>query len=183
MYITLNKYYFNKCAKFADAQLETSKNLYTYRGEHRLSKMREDIILGKLGEIAAYKYLKKRGFEVNKPDFEIYKGRRKSFDADLSTKCGKLVHVKSQSYVSMVRYGASWLMQKSDKLISAPKDKEYVLMVTLRGLEAEVLGVVSALDLVDSELYNTPKVQRYAKTKVALYFDEIKNSGIKMEAI
>lgn len=183
MYIKLNKYYFDKCSKFADNQLDTSKNLYAYRGEHRLSKMREDIIVGKLGEVAAYKYLKQRGFNPKRPDFKIYEGRRKSFDADITTECGKLIHVKSQSYDSMVRYGASWLLQKSDKLTFEPKLDEYVLMVNLRGLEANVLGIVSALDLIEYDLFEKPKVERYQKTKLALYFDSIKNSGIKTEAI
>ena len=106
MYLKLSRYYFDKCSEFAQKQLDTSKDLYAYRGEHRLSKMKEDIIIGKLGEIAAYKYLRNKGYEINKPDFEIYEKQRKSFGADLITNCGKKVHVKSQGYESMVRYEA-----------------------------------------------------------------------------
>ena len=183
MYIKLSEYYFNKCAKFADEQLESSAGLYAYRGESRLAKIRQDIIVGKLGEIAAYKYLKSRGFDVNKPDFSIYDRVNKSFAADLVTNCGKQVHVKSQGFDSMMRYGASWLMQKSDKLTSVPETEDYVLMVSIQKDEANILGVVRAADLVDNELYEEPKVGRYAVTKRALYFNSIKKSGISLEAI
>lgn len=183
MYIKLSKYYFDKCAKFADEQLETSKDLYNYRGEHRLSKMREDIITGKLGEVAAYKYLKQRGYDVNRPDFTIYERANKSFAADLVTKCGKSVHVKSQGYESMMRYGASWLLQKSDSLVRKPAEEDHVLMVSIRGLEADVLGVVNARDLYKGGLYEEPKVSRYAYTKKAIYFDSIKQAGLSLESL
>lgn len=183
MYINLSEYYFNKCAKFADEQLKTSKSLYQYRGEHRVSKIREDIIFGKLGEVAAYQFLKKRGFSVNKPDFTIYERVNKSFAADLVTECGKQVHVKSQGFDSMMRYGASWLLQKSDKLVKNPSKDDYILMVSLRGLEANVLGIVSAKRLFDKDLFLEPRVKRYEFTKKALYFDAIKKSGISLDAL
>jgi hypothetical protein len=183
MYVTLSKYYFEKCAKFADEQLETSRDMYRYRGEHREHKMRTDIILGKLGEVAAYKYLTARGFWCNKPDFTIYERRRKSYDADLTTRCGKRIHVKAQGYDSMMRYGASWLMQKTDKLVSEPDFEDYILMVSLKGMEANILGVVKATELVYNDLYDEPKVSRYAETKKALYYDTVKCSGISLEAI
>ena len=183
MYIKLSNYYYDKCANFADEQLETSKDLYAYRGEHRTKKIREDIIVGKLGEVAAYKYLKARGYDVNKPDFSIYEQFNKSFAADLVTNCGKGIHVKSQGFDSMMRYGASWLLQKRDKLVCKPTDSDFILMVSIKGLEANILGIVSADDLTTNGLYDEPRVHRYARTKVALYFDAIKNSGISMEAI
>lgn len=183
MYITISEYYFNKCCKFADDVLETSKDLYSFRGEHRVSKMREDIIIGKMGEIAAYQYLKARGYSVSKPDFKIYEASRKSYDADLVTECGKKVHVKAQGYRSMVRYGSSWLLQKSDKITKKPLEEEYVLMVSVSGTEADVLGIVRQSDLIEYELFESPKVSRYGMTKVALYFDTIKRSGISLEAV
>lgn len=183
MYLNLSKYYFDKCAKFADAQMESSKDLYIYRGEHRMSKIREDIIIGKLGEVAAYKYLKKRGYDVNKPDFSIYERANKSFAADLVTACGKSVHVKAQGFDSMMRYGASWLLQKTDSLTYLPDEEEYILMVNIRGDEANILGVVSACDMVDHELFEEPKVSRYGQTKCAIYFDSIKQAGISLESL
>ena len=183
MYVSLSKYYFDKCAKFADEQLETSKDIYAYRGEARLHKMREDIIIGKLGEVAAYKYLKARGFKVNKPDFTIYDRFNKSFAADLITDCGKCVHVKAQGFDSMMRYGASWLLQKSDSLTKRPSEDDHILMVSIKGNEANILGVVRALDLQSFGLFEEPKVFRYAKTKKAIYFDSIKRAGVPLEVL
>lgn len=183
MYIELSRYYFDKCAKFADEQLEGSKDIYAYRGEHRIKKIREDIIIGKLGEVAAYKYLNARGFTCNKPDFTIYERVNKSFAADLVTDCGKDVHVKTQGFDSMMRYGASWLLQKSDKLTQSPTENDFILMVSIKGNEADVLGTVSALDLSDKGLFEEPKVSRYARTKRAIYFDSIKNAGVNLGAL
>ena len=183
MFLNISKYYFDKCVKFADAQLETSKDLYSYRGEFRLSKIREDIIIGKLGEVAAYKYLKEKGFKVNKPDFTIYDRFNKSFAADLVTNCGKQIHVKSQSFDSMMRYGSSWLMQKSDSITFAPSFNDFILMVNISKGEANVLGVVSAVDLLSKGLFEEPKVSRYARTKKAIYFDSIKRSNVSLEAL
>ncbi len=183
MYIKLSDYYFEKCAKFADDVLESNKDLYSYRGESNVMKMKEDNIYGKLGEIAAYKYMKKRGFDVNKPDFEIYERVNKSYGADLITKCGKNIHVKSQGFKSMMRYGASWLLQKNDKITRNPTEDDYILMVSINANEADVLGVVRVLDLIDNELFEEPKVARYARTKKALYFDSIKNSGISLDSL
>lgn len=183
MYVSLSNYYFDKCRKFADEQLSTSKDMYAYRGEHRLSKMREDIIIGKMGEVAAYKYLKAKGYDVSKPDFTIYERPKKSFDADLVTSCGKNIHVKSQGFDSMMRYGASWLLQKSDKITKTSSCNDFILMVSLKGMIADILGVVSVSDIIQNDLYEDPKVSRYAYTKKALYFDSIKHAGISLEAI
>mgnify|MGYP000244693808 CR=1 FL=1 len=183
MYIELSQYYYDKCAEFADRQLETSKDCYRRRGERRIDVIRHNLITGKLGEIAAYKYMVNHGYKVSKPDFTIYERRNKSFDADLSTDCGINVHVKSQGYDSLMRYGASWLLQKSDKLVKTGGEKEFILMVSMKGLQADVLGVVSVDDLHEHELFEEPKVSRYAHTKKAIYFDSIKQSGISLEAI
>lgn len=183
MKIELSKYYLKKCEKFADQQLDTSFDCYSYRGESRREKMRDDVVVGKLGEVAAMKYLHHLGYECNKPDFTIYERRRKSFSADLQTHCGLDVHVKSQSTQSRKRYGASWLLQKTDRLVNNPDPHEFILMVCLDGLEADIIGVVAATDLKLKKLFESPRVPRYARTKYALYFDNIERSGIDLNSI
>lgn len=183
MYITLSDYYYRKCCKFADQQLSTSADCYRYRGEHRISKMKDDIIVGKMGELAAAQYLKKKGYKPSKPDFTIYERARKSFDADLVTECGKKIHVKSQGAKSVVRYGASWLLQKSDKIIKNATENDYILMVNVDGMKVDVLGVVRVVDIIKENLFEQPKVERYARTKVALYFDSIKHACVDIAAL
>jgi len=172
MKIEVSRYYLDKCTRFADEQLETSKHLYAYRGESRIDKIREDIIVGKLGECAAYQYLDYLGFKVSRPDFKIYKGRRKSFDADFSCENG-LFHVKSQSEVSRKRYGASWLVQRKDPMLQNPEENEYFLFITVSGRECEILGLVPVADIVDNGLLEECRVPSYRHTKYALYFENI----------
>jgi hypothetical protein len=179
--IKLSKYFYNKCEEFANLQVQNSSRLYKHRGEPRVEKIIQDIIVGKLGEVAAYQYLIDRGYKVKKPDFEIYETRRKSYGADLVTDCGLNVHVKSQSQDSRKKYGSSWLFQKSDSLVKLPQDDDYILMVSVENLEADILGIVRAEDLL--EVYAEPKVFRYKHTKRALYLDDIIDNDIDMEAL
>lgn len=183
MYVDISNYYVKKCCDFADAQLETSSAVYARRGEPRLEKMRLDIITGKMGEVAAYKYLKDKGINCSKPDFEIYEARRKSFDPDIVTDCGLNIHVKAQSHESMMRYGASWLMQKTDKLVKNPLPNDLILMVSIEGSQAKILGIVSAEEVKANNLFDQPRIPRYAVSKVALYFDGLKESDIDMEVL
>ena len=183
MIINVSKYYLDKCTDFANKQLETSKNLYAYRGEKNTNKMVEDIIIGKMGEVGVYTYLKDKGYDVNKPDFEIYKGRRKSYAADIISDCGIMVHVKSQSVLSRKRYGSSWLFQMNDSLITLPHASEYVILAAVEGRDVEILASLSAGDMVEYEVYEEPKVPRYRHTKRAIYLDKFKDSGIDLKAL
>lgn len=175
--IKITKYYLDKCSKFADDQLETSKNLYRYRGEQNIKKIRQDIVIGKLGEIAVYQYLKEKGYEPNKPDFTIYDRINKSFSADILVGT-RDVHVKSQGIESASRYGNSWLLQRSDKLTKSPGDEEFIAFtnVDLDSVTVELLGIVKAKDIIDNNLLDECRVPRYRHTKVALYFDHIKET-------
>ena len=51
MKIKVSKYSYNKCVDFAQKQLKTSANLYSYRGEKNREKILDDIIVGKLAEL------------------------------------------------------------------------------------------------------------------------------------
>ena len=177
--IKLSKHYVNKCTLFAEERLGASKQLYSFRGESNLDKMKEDIIVGTLGEWAAYKYLKEKGIEVSKPDMKIYENKRKSFAADLLCESYKF-HVKSQSIVSANRYGYSWLCQKTDRLLNKPGDNEYFIFTGVDVPTVEILAIVKVQDIIDNKLIGTPKVWRYQHTKHALYLDDIKNSKIKL---
>jgi hypothetical protein len=178
MKIKISKYYLKKCSEFADAQLKTeSKKEYTRRGASDIGTVKKNIIVGKLGEIAMYQYLIKKGHELEKPDFAIYEGRKKSFGADLSTERYD-IHVKSQGLRSIKRYGYSWIMQRSDKLTTNLDTDDLVafLTVDVDNLEADIVGVVSAKDLVDFELFEECKVFSYRHSKVAIYWDTVKEN-------
>jgi hypothetical protein len=181
MKFEISSYYQEVCEQFAEDQLSTSKDLYSYRGESRLDKMKDDIITGKMAELAARKFLLELGYSCPKPDFSIYERQNKSYEPDLTTECGLRIHVKSQGLVSYKRYGASWLLQKNDRLTRDPDKKDILIMVLVDEAECEILGSCKVLNLVDH--LEEPRVPSYRHTKRALYLTTLKDRGVNLRAI
>ena len=168
MKVKISKYNYNKCVDFANKQLKTSADLYSYRGEAKKEKMAYDIIVGKLAELAVAKFLK-----CSKPDFTIYERRKKSYSPDL--RLGNLrVHVKSQSEESVSRYGHSWLFQRSDQIVrnATPFDILVLTCVNRRKREVYILKLIRAREI---NKWGECKVPSYRHTKVALYLKEIED--------
>lgn len=172
MRVKINSYYKKRCWEFAEKRINGSKNVYAYRGESNMEKMKQDIFIGLMAEWACYKYLKSKGIEVSKPDMKIYTGRRKSYAADLMNDDLK-IHVKSQGVVSAKRYGLSWLGQKTDRLWTSPDPDDYIMFTQVDGNEVEIKGVVKASDIVNNDILAEPKVPRYRDTKIALYWNDV----------
>jgi len=146
-------------------------DLYKKRGNFKP----EDILAGSMGEYATTLALRRRGIAASLPDFCIYKGRQKSYKADLS--CNKNeYHVKSQTTDSRDKYGNSWLLQRTDPMLKDPKDNEYLIFtnVDIDKATVEILGCVKVKDIIDNDLIGECKVNWFRKTKVALYWDDIK---------
>lgn len=179
MRIEIDPQIYKFCVQFAADRIGGSEDEYRRRGEARIAKMQEDILTGALGEFAAYNYLKSKGIEVCEPDLEIYKVRDKSFSADLMAPEGKF-HVKSQGQESASRYGASWLCQKQDKLLSQPDTDDYFVFAIVEKNVVNLKAVVTVQDIVDKELVSEPKVWKYRHSKVALYLDDILDSEIEL---
>jgi hypothetical protein len=154
---------------FAHARMESS-SLYQKRGGFKA----EDIVSGALGEIAVYKVLKKAGYELRKPDFDIYDTRGKSYDADLRIK-NKHFHVKSQTKESAEKYGRSWLCQRRDPLFAKGGYNHYLVttVVDLDKNEVEVLGFFPMYSVLKKDLVGECKLEWFRKTKVAIYFKDL----------
>lgn len=175
----------DKCKQFAEAQIHKSgsKRVYQDRGESRLLKMTEDCIIGKLAEIGVYKYLMNIGIESSEPDFTIYKGSRKSFDADISVGESK-IHVKSQSQDSVNRYGHSWLLQKTDPILYRPSNNDIIVFTCVSDNICKILGSVKVIDILKYNLIGQCRVPSFRRTKVALYWDQIKKfSNIELNEL
>jgi len=173
MIYKFNSRTYEKCLQFALDRQGKSKRLYKQRGESRLDKVTEDIVVGALGEIAASKYFKERGYKCSDPDFEVYEEKSKSYDADLIVEFFD-VHVKSQSTSSFKRYGASYLCQKSDKLYKRPGIRDVLCFarVDLEAKEVKIVGCVKARSLKEHGRWGEAKVPKYRHTKVALYLQD-----------
>lgn len=173
MKIKLTKTDREKVEAFADERMGSS-GLYESRGGFK----RADLIAGALGEIAAYKVLKKAGHELRKPDFTIYEKGRKSYDADLQIKTGthvKNFHVKSQTKASEKLYGPSWLLQRYDPLFKGTGYNNYIVpsVVDLDTNTVELFGIFPVATVLNKDLVGECKVPHFRRTKVALYFKDL----------
>jgi len=179
MKIKISKYIYDKIEEFADLRIKGSEKLYKNRGEPNVIKIRQDIIIGAMGEWAVFRLLRERGFEFNKPDMKIYESKQKSFSADLSNDDYD-IHVKSQGEVSINRYGHSWLMQRNDSLVRNPKDGEWLAFtaVDLNNKEVEVKGFCLASIIKENDLFEECMVPRFRFSKVALYMNSLEEFGL-----
>ena len=162
-----------KAEMFADHRTKRDATFYkSSRGAFK----RKDIIVGALGEMAAYKYLQKMGeIDVNEPDFSLYDLTNKSFQADLfNSGNGVHYHVKSQSKESEALYGNSYLCQKSDKLVKSPEGNHF-LICTLVDLVTNEVEIVAEFCSVDIN-WGEPKLDWLKRNKVALYIGDQKNA-------
>lgn len=163
-------------AEFFADERDQSVGLYKARGGFK----REDIVAGAMGEMAVYLWLtKEMGYNVENPDLTLHS--KKSFGADLSdgTYC---FHVKSQTDTSARKYGQSWILQKSDKLVTEPKPRHYLVLCQVQidtGI-VQILSCVSGIAIAKNMAWGKPKLEWFRKTKVALYLSDIKKKVGKL---
>lgn len=161
--------------EFAENVIETNVNQYARRNQGNRAKIINDIMVGKVAEFAVYQYYKSMGLDCTQPDTTVYEAKKKSFDADLIVSENldlKHIHVKSQLLSSAKRYGASWMFQKTDKLIEKPKEVDYIaLCLTPDSLDFVELQCILPASRI-THLYALPKLpQLYSKR--ALYWDDV----------
>ena len=179
MDIKISDYYMKKINKFAADRLADSSGLYKSRGESRVDKIVEDIVVGTMGEFAVYKVIKALGLKCSKPDLTIYEKSKKSFKADLFSDNFN-IHVKSQSTASAEKYDYSWLCQRSDSLYKKPGETDIFAFccVDLDSQTVTFLGFCYASDVKLYELWRECKIPYFRRTKVALYLSEFADYDI-----
>ena len=168
--IFLSKTDRRKANVFSTKRVEQNLALYEKRGGFK----KEDLISGAMAEIAVYKLLKRSGINVAKPDFTIHATRQKSYDADLTDGIHQF-HVKGQTLESRQKYGASWIMQRTDPILAKPIRLNYLVPCTvdISTGRVEIYGIMSLMTLVDQGCIGECKLEWFRKTKVALYLDHI----------
>lgn len=169
--IKLNAYDRKRVEKFADLRCEEDQSLYEKRGGFK----RDDIVTGALGEIAVYKLLRANGFKASKPCFEIYSKGKKSYSADIVDE-KRSFHVKSQSLSSEKKYGSSWLLQRTDKLLTKEQKSHYVVPCTvdLDTNEVKIFCVANIETVKKNHMIGECKVPWFTRYKVALYWNDLK---------
>ena len=156
--------------RFATRRVEQNLALYEKRGGFK----KEDLISGAMAELAVYGLLTSRGIKVGKPDFTIHATKQKSYDADLTDGKHKF-HVNGQTLESRMRYGASWIMQRTDPILRKPERLHYLIPCTVdvKTGRVEVYGVMSITSLITNGCIEECKLEWFRRTKIALYLNTI----------
>ena len=170
--IKLTKNQIKQVNKFVKARCGEDTSEYKRRGGFK----EIDIKSGAMAELAVFTFLKRMGFKVGKPDFTIHTTQNKSYDADLTDGWYKW-HVKGQTTLSSKRYGHSWLMQRYDPLIKNPVERNYLVpcSVDIDTGEVWILAMPTFIGLHKLDCFGECKVPAFQRTKVAIYYDELKN--------
>ena len=164
---------FKNIEAYALRHYENSKEIYASRGQN-LKKLFNDIIRGKVAEYNAYYQLIEKNYILNKPELEI-KTNTACYDADLIIigkdkevyDNAKHVHVKSVSKDSYEKYGASFLIEKNDPIVSRPDEHEHHYYCVLVERSFLVYDFLHWIDVREVK-YSAPKMN--LPTKYAVYF-------------
>jgi len=171
---------FEKCLDFSE-KIDTS--YYSTRNQTNNIKRKKDQLIGKLGEIASYNYLKEKIKDISYPDFNIYEKKQKSWDFDLKSKDFNF-HVKSQDIEQGLKYGESWLFQNSglkykgyDKeIFDRISPNQYICFCTidLKTKQGFLKSLVSLDYIHNNHLFKLPKLEKLQQNnKLAVYFSDL----------
>jgi hypothetical protein len=168
--IFLNKADQKAARSFATRRVNDNVDLYQKRGGFK----KDDLISGAMAELGVYRILKEAGLDIGRPDFGIHTVRRKSYDPDLTDGIHHF-HVKGQTLDSKQRYGASWIMQRTDPIINKPRRLHYLVPCTvdIHSGRVEVYGLFSIFSMVQYACISECKNEWFRKTKVAIYLDHL----------
>ena len=169
--------------EFAEARFEKSKVHYMRRKQFNEAKVKHDIMVGALGEIASYKMLKEDyGIKVSFPDLNVYEKAKKTFNADLVDKQGRNYHVKSQSITSSERYGRSYILQyggnghgHTDKLFRNTSSNDYLIPteVDTEKMIVTLFGCYRIETIFKEDMIKMPKIKWLQDIKRAIYLDDL----------
>jgi hypothetical protein len=161
-----------RAAAFADAVTST----VNYRDSNQTikKKIRDDHFVSKLGEQAVRFVFEQRDCTIEGPDYAIYTGKRKSWDADL--KINDLdVAVKTQRRSAAKRYGLSWTFQDSperrDPILDMPN--AWVCLVVYEDLKEGHECVVYSLRRINQLIFEAPRLSKLVGKKQAVYLETL----------
>ncbi|MEM9990788.1 MAG: hypothetical protein AAF738_03435 [Bacteroidota bacterium] len=101
-----------KAKQFAQKVIDTVD--YQDSRQSNRKKILQDHFISKIGEAAVAHIFVDFGLQVKGPDYNIYEGKTKSWEADLYIDDWELA-VKTQTQQAAKRYGCSWTFQNSQQ--------------------------------------------------------------------
>jgi len=162
---------------FADAVTKTVN--YRDSNQSVIEKIRDDHFVSKLGEEAVRFVFEQRDCIIEGPDYTIYSGKRKSWDADL--KINDLeVAVKTQRRSAAQRYGLSWTFQDSperrDPILDMPD--AWVCLVVYEDLKDGYECMVYPLRKIKQLIFEAPRLGRLVGKKQAVYLETLQKHKV-----
>jgi len=166
---------------FADVQTDTVLEHYQNRSQTNAEKIKEDCIVGKLGEFGTYQYFIGRRYACTKPDMNVYGPDDKRFTSDLIGDGNKLC-VKSQSVEQAGRFGLSWTFQYGgngdghhDKILDV-SGKELFVGCMVDGRIVDIKVVMPMGDILQCGMLKDPILKKYHGIKKVLYYKDLRES-------
>lgn len=154
----------DRAKAFADAVADTVD--YDDSNQTKKKKIRDDHFVSKLGEEAVRLVFETRSCNVVGPDYRIYKGKEKSWEADLRVNALE-VAVKTQRRSAANRYGLSWTFQDSpkrrDPILAMPE--AWVCLVVYEDLSPGYECIVYPLRKIKQLIFEPPKLGHLAGKK------------------
>ena len=161
-----------RATAFADAVTGTVN--YRDSNQSVKEKIRDDHFVSKLGEEAVRFVFEGRDCIIQGPDYTIYSGKRKSWDADLKINALD-VAVKTQRRSAAKRYGLSWTFQDSperrDPILDMPE--AWVCLVVFEDLKEGYECLVYPLRKIKQLIFEAPRLSRLVGKKQAVYLETL----------
>jgi len=166
-----------RATAFADAVTGTVN--YQDSNQSVKKKIRDDHFVSKLGEEAVRMVFEARNAEVEGPDYNVYRGKGKSWEADL--KVNELdVAVKTQRRSAANRYGLSWTFQDSperrDPILDMPD--AWVCLVVYEDLKEGNECVVYPLRKIKQLIFEAPRLNKLVGKKQAVYLETLQKHKV-----
>lgn len=163
----------------AFADLVTSTVNYRDSNQTVRQKIRDDHFVSKLGEEAVKSVFEARDCQVQGPDYEVYAGKGKSWEADLKIN-GLEVAVKTQRRSAANRYGLSWTFQDSperrDPILDMPES--WVCLVVYEDLKEGYECLVYPLRKIKQLIFEAPRLSKLIGKKQAVYLETLQKHGV-----
>jgi hypothetical protein len=142
-------------------------------------KIRDDHFVSKLGEEAVRFIFEQRDCIIKGPDYTVYSGKQKSWNADL--KINDLdVAVKTQRRSAAKRYGLSWTFQDSperrDPILDTPE--AWVCLVVFEDLKDSYECLVYPLRKIKQLIFEAPRLSKLIGKKQAVYLETLQEHKI-----
>lgn len=183
MKIQITQDILDKCEIFAKKCVSTNIDKYASRGQYNKSKIEQDIIIGKIGEEAAYKFLSEKFSDLSQIDYNIYEKGKKSWDSDLKSK-SLTFSCKASGINAQILYGESYIFQHGDGFKDCDKevfdnknDNAYAVFVSVNIPKkiAEVRAIIKISWLHEKNLFKPMVKENLRNNKKAVYYDGLLN--------